>query len=123
MPCIGILGLKISIANFPDDFIDLILKKDTLKLSEKYKYTDLKIYTINYNNIEFDIYIDSYIDYFYDRVYIIYDTINSSKTDYFDNDMPLWPIIAEKFDKFVNTFCEKFDFDNVYDRGFFVIEE
>ena len=122
MPCIAILGIKVSIESLPDDFIDLISKKEKLSLSEDYINTELKIYKINYKNLELDIYLDSYIDYIYDRIYLVYQSINSSKIDYFDNDIPLKDFILQDFEKFIRYISDNLQID-VYDNGLFLLEE
>lgn len=102
MPCIGIIGIKLTPEDLPESLYNLIFKNKNLKLSPEYHdpYTpsldlNLKIYTINYNNnnknIDLNFYINSYEDHIFNSIYIIYHAINSNKdkNNYFDNSILL----------------------------------
>ena len=102
MPYISIIGVKIEYEELPNDLLEILfsnkyrnfmnddiiddLNWSHLKLSPRYhgrkhKFMDskLKIYTINYKNIDLDIYVNSYRSYLKPYFYIVYDSDRSNE--------------------------------------------
>jgi hypothetical protein len=126
MPCIGILGCRVSEEDLPETLRKIIFSSD-IKLSPCYHNpkrrnprgnSPLNIYTIEYNGMALDVYKDSYEDYLKDRIYIIYEITLSNK--YFLSapiEMPL--LVKEDFDNWTSN-MQKINLGN--DIGFFLVE-
>jgi len=126
MPCMGIIGCRVSEEDLPETLSEIIFSND-IKLSPRYHNpkrrnprgnSPLNIYTIEWNDIILDIYKDSYEDYIKDRIYIIYEITLSNKY-LLDSGIRMPIFLQEDFDNWAND-MQKINLGN--DIGFFLVE-
>lgn len=143
MPCIGILGIRISEDELPldlrqkifsnkyknflnDDVIDhknwshLQLSDNCHGICKRNPRVDsrLKIYQISLKDITLDIYVNSYRSYLYPYFYIVYEFTNSRYEDNYIS------IPGDKDDDF-NNFLNQLQMLKISckNTGFFILEE
>ncbi len=118
MSCIWILGCKLTPDDLPESLYKLLFENENLKAYSE--NVNLKIYTIKYNNVDLDFYINACEDYIYDSIYLIYNVVNSNKDkdNYFDNMIPIDSRVMSHFYNWLEN-LKHIDL-NCYNIGFFI---